>query len=117
MDVVLRSCVIYVFLMLIFRLAGKRSLAQVTTFDFVLLLIISEATQQAMLGNDYSMSNAFLVILTLVGLDIVLSFWKQQSPTVDRLLDGNPLIIVAVCAVVVPVAVSFLSGLRGDRRG
>jgi uncharacterized membrane protein YcaP (DUF421 family) len=94
MDAVLRSFAIYVFLLLIFRLAGKRSLAQVTTFDFVLLLIISEATQQAMLGNDYSMSNAFLVILTLVGLDIALSFWKQRSPTVDRLLDGNPLIIV-----------------------
>jgi uncharacterized membrane protein YcaP (DUF421 family) len=94
MDTVVRSLAIYVFLLLVFRLAGKHSLGQVTTFDFVLLLIISEATQQAMLGNDYSVSNACLVILTLVGIDIALSLWKQRSPALDRLLDGNPLIIV-----------------------
>jgi uncharacterized membrane protein YcaP (DUF421 family) len=94
MSVVLRSCAIYVFLIVIFRIAGKRSLAHVTTFDFVLLLIIGEATQQALLGEDFSLSNAFLVIITLVGLDVGLSLWKQRSPKMDRLLDDMPLVIV-----------------------
>jgi uncharacterized membrane protein YcaP (DUF421 family) len=94
MSIVLRSCAIYVFLIVIFRIAGKRSLAHVTTFDFVLLLIIGEATQQALLGEDFSLSNAFLVIITLVGLDIGLSLWKQRSAKVDRLLDDMPLVIV-----------------------
>lgn len=53
MDAVLRALVMYAFLMLIFRVSGKRSLAQATTFDFVLLLIIGEATQQALLGNNF----------------------------------------------------------------
>jgi uncharacterized membrane protein YcaP (DUF421 family) len=94
MGIVLHSCAIYIFLIIIFRIAGKRSLAQVTTFDFVLLLIIGEATQQALLGDDFSLSNAFLVIITLVGLDIGLSLWKQHFPKVEKLLDDMPLVIV-----------------------
>ena len=94
MDAILRGVSIYVFLLVLFRIAGKRSLAQVTTFDFVLLLIVSEATQQAMLGNDYSMTNAFLLITTLVGMDVALTLWKRRSPRLDRLLEGTPLILV-----------------------
>lgn len=94
MDAVLRASAIYFFLLLIFRLSGKRSIAQITTFDFVLLLIISEATQQALLGQDFSLTNAFLVILTLVGINIGLSLLKQRSPRIEKILEDEPLIIV-----------------------
>lgn len=94
MDAILRSVAIYIFLLLLFRIAGKRALAQVTTFDFVLLLIIGEATQQALLGDDFSVTNAFLVIVTLIGVDIGLSLWKQRAPQLDKLLEGTPLILV-----------------------
>ncbi|MDF5717864.1 MAG: DUF421 domain-containing protein [Rhizonema sp. NSF051] len=77
-----------------FALRGSDQRAQITTFDFILLLIVSEATQNAMIGNDYSLTNGFLVILTLVGIDILLSLWKQQSPEIGKLIDGVPLIIV-----------------------
>jgi uncharacterized membrane protein YcaP (DUF421 family) len=80
--------------LIIFRVSGKRSMAQITTFDFVLLLIISEATQQALLGDDFSLINAFVVIITLIGLDIALSLLKQRSPTFELLIDDTPLIIV-----------------------
>jgi uncharacterized membrane protein YcaP (DUF421 family) len=85
----------YVFLLLIFRIAGKRSFAEITTFDFLLLLIISETTQQAMVRDDHSMTNAFLLIITLVGIDIGLSLAKQRSPVVEKWLDGLPVVIVA----------------------
>jgi uncharacterized membrane protein YcaP (DUF421 family) len=94
MDSVLRSALVYFFLLIIFRISGKRSLSQITTFDFVLLLIISESTQQAMVGDDFSLTNAALVILTLVGLDIGLSLLKQRSPRIDKLMDSVPLILV-----------------------
>lgn len=94
MDAVLRSVVLYVVLMVLFRLGGKRSLAQITTFDFVLMLIVGEATQQALLGQDYSLTNAFLVILTLVAIDTMMSWWKQRSPNLEKWVDGVPLIIV-----------------------
>lgn len=79
MESVLRAAAMYVGLLIIMRIAGKRSLAQITTFDFVLLLIISEATQNAMLGQDFSLTNAFIVIITLVTLDIGLSLLKRRS--------------------------------------
>jgi uncharacterized membrane protein YcaP (DUF421 family) len=94
MDSVLRTAAIYVILLIIFRISGKRSLAQITTFDFVLLLIIGEATQQALLGNDFSLINAFIVILTLVGLDIGLSLLMGRSQTLERWIDDVPLVIV-----------------------
>ena len=94
MDAILRSATIYLALVFLFRLAGKRTLARVTTFDFVLLLIISEATQQALVGSDLSVTNALLVILTLIGLDQLLSAWKQRSPRIAKLIEGTPLVLV-----------------------
>lgn len=94
MDAVLRALVMYLFLLIIFRITGKRTLGQSTTFDFVLLLIIGEATQQALLGNDFSLTNAVIVITTLVLIDVGIAFWKQRSQTMDKLLDGMPLVIV-----------------------
>ena len=94
MDSVIRAAAVYGFLLLLFRVAGKRSLAEMTAFDFILLLIISEATQQAMIDSDNSMVNAFLVILTLTGLNIGLSLLKRQSQTLDQLLEGSPVILV-----------------------
>jgi uncharacterized membrane protein YcaP (DUF421 family) len=94
METVLRGAAIYLVLLIVFRIAGKRALSQVTTFDFVLLLIIGEATQQALLGDDYSLSNAILIIITLVGIDIGLALVKERSPRLEQLVDGVPLIIV-----------------------
>lgn len=94
MDSVFRAVAIYAFLLVLFRLAGKRSLAQITTFDFVLLLVIGEATQQALLGNDFSLINAFVVVLTLLGLDVGLSLLKQRSTVLDKLVDDVAVVIV-----------------------
>lgn len=95
MESVFRGTALYLVLLLIFRLAGKRTLSQATTFDFVLLLIIGEASQQALLGNDFSLVNAFLVVITLIGLDIGLAVLKERSLTIERLIEGVPIVIVA----------------------
>ncbi|MGF6221897.1 DUF421 domain-containing protein [Pseudomonas frederiksbergensis] len=94
MDSVLRAAVMYLALMVLFKIAGRRSLAELTTFDFVLLMIIGEATQQALLGNDFSLTNSMLVIVTLIAIDVGLSLLKQRSQWVQRLIDGGPTIIV-----------------------
>lgn len=94
MDSVLRAAAMYVALMVLFRVAGRRSLADLTTFDFVLLLIIGEATQQALLGDDFSFTNAVLVICTLIVLDVGLSLAKINSLRVARLLDGHATVVV-----------------------
>ncbi len=94
MDSVLRATAVYLILLVIMRIAGKRTLAQVTAFDFILLLIIGEATQQALLAEDFSIINAAIVIGTLVLLDIGLSLLKQSSRTLDRIIDDTPVVIV-----------------------
>ena len=94
MDAVLRATAMYLLLLTVFRVSGRRMLAELTTFDFVLLLIIGEATQQALLGEDFSFINAMLVIVTLVTLEIVLSLLKGWAPFLGKLLDGTPMIVV-----------------------
>jgi uncharacterized membrane protein YcaP (DUF421 family) len=94
MESVLRAVVVYAFLTLLFRIAGKRALNEMSNFEFVLLLIVGEATQQAVLGKDYSVTNAFLVVLTLVGINIGLSLLKLRSERLKRIFDGMPLVIV-----------------------
>jgi uncharacterized membrane protein YcaP (DUF421 family) len=91
---VIRGIVIYLFLLLVFRASGKRSLSQTTTFEFVLLLVIGEATQQALLGEDFSITNACLLIATLVGINQLLSRLKDKSRTFEDIMEGVPLIIV-----------------------
>ncbi len=94
MDAVLRAAAMYFFLLFVLRITGKRSIGQITTFDFVLLLIIGEASQQAMMGEDNSFTNAFLVILTLVGVEQLLSWGKQRFLLIDRVTQSVPLILV-----------------------
>jgi uncharacterized membrane protein YcaP (DUF421 family) len=94
-DSVIRAAAMYFVLMLVFRIAGRRTLSEMTSFDFVLLLIVSEATQQALIDEDNSFTGAALVILTLVGIDIALSLLKRQMPRLERWIDGTPTLLVA----------------------
>ena len=94
MDTVLRAAAVYTFLLILFRVTGKRSLAQITSFDLVLLLIISEATQQAMLGEDFSFTAMALVVITLAALDIGLDQLTRVLPGVGKIIDGVPLVLV-----------------------
>lgn len=94
MESVIRGAAVYLFLVIIMRLSGRRSLSEATPFDFILLLIIAETTQQALLGNDFSLTNAAVLIITLIVIDIGLSYVKEWSPTMARLLEGLPTVLV-----------------------
>ncbi len=94
MESVIRGLIVYGFLLIVFRLSGKRTLSEATAFDLVLLLIISETTQEAMVDSDHSLTNSALLILTLVGADIGLSLIKRRFPSLDQVLDGTALILV-----------------------
>lgn len=94
MDSVLRAAVTYGLLLLVFRISGKRSLSQITTFDFILLLIISESIQGSLIEDDNSMTNGLLIVVTLMLMDIGLSYLKQRFRLLDRWLDDMPLVLV-----------------------
>lgn len=94
MDNVLRVIGMYILLMIVLKIAGRRTLLEMTSFDFILLLIISEATQQALLGNDFSFTGAAITIITLITMDIVFGKIKERFPKIEQFIDGSPLILV-----------------------
>lgn len=94
MDSVLRSVAVYLFVLVVFRISGKRSLSQITTFDFILLLIIGEATQQALLGNDSSFINACVVIGTLMSLEVTFSWLEGRWPSLGRVIGSLPVVVL-----------------------
>jgi uncharacterized membrane protein YcaP (DUF421 family) len=94
METVLRAAGVYLVLLLIFRVIGKRALGEITTFDFVLLLIISESTENSMVVEDASFTTFFTITLTLVVMNLGLAKLKQRSKKLDTLMEGEPLIIV-----------------------
>jgi uncharacterized membrane protein YcaP (DUF421 family) len=95
MDSVVRAALTYATIWLIFRISGKRTLSQITTFDFVLLLIISETTQSALAADDKSMTNSLLLFLTFFVIDIGLSLFKNKFRQAESVVDGEPLMILA----------------------
>jgi uncharacterized membrane protein YcaP (DUF421 family) len=94
MNPVFRGITVYLFLLLVFRIMGKRALRETTTFDLVLLLIISEVTQQALVGDDYSITTSIVLICTLMGADLVFTLLKSGSPLFGKITEGVPLLIV-----------------------
>jgi uncharacterized membrane protein YcaP (DUF421 family) len=94
MDTILRAAAVYIVVLVLLRLAGRRTVAEMTPFDLVLLLIIGDAKQQALLGDDFSLTTALLVVATLIVLDVALSLLKERYGPLAKLIDGVPMIIV-----------------------
>lgn len=94
MDSVLKAVVVFFVLWAIIRVSGRRTLGEMTAFDFVLFLIIGGSTQRAITGEDYSLTNALVLVATFVVLDIALSIVDLKSPFMRRVLNATPTILV-----------------------
>lgn len=103
MDAVLRAVAIYFALLLLFRMTGKRSLSQVTTFDFVILLLVGEATQQALLGEDFSVTHAVIVITTLLVIERSFDYLSHRFDWFQRAAESVPVILVDNGSTVLPM--------------
>lgn len=94
MEIFLRALAVYLFLLVIFRLTGKRTLSEISTFDFILLLILSEAIQNALVDDDKSVLGGMAVILTFVLLDLGLSIIKRRFGIIEKITEGVPVVLV-----------------------
>jgi uncharacterized membrane protein YcaP (DUF421 family) len=94
MSSIIRGLAVYVILLIIFRISGRRTLSNMTSFDLVLLLIVSEAIQQALIDDDNSAINGLLIVMTLVITDIGFALLKRRSARIQKLVDGVPTIVV-----------------------
>ena len=94
MESVIKSVIVYLALWLVIRLSGRRTLGQLTVFDFILFLIIGGLAARALTAQDYSLTHAFLIIATFVIMDIMLSFLERDVPSIGRILKGVPTVVV-----------------------
>jgi uncharacterized membrane protein YcaP (DUF421 family) len=94
MTSVFRAAAIYIVLLVVFRLSGRRTVAQMTSFDLILALIVSEGVSQGLTGQDHSVTNALLIAVTLISIDIALAWLKARFAKLDDWLEGRPLIVV-----------------------
>lgn len=94
MDAVIRPVLLYVFVLAVFAVAGKRTLAEMNAFDLVMLLVVGEAAQNALVGQNQSMTFALLVILTLAACSTFMAWLKARRPKLEQALQGGPVILV-----------------------
>jgi uncharacterized membrane protein YcaP (DUF421 family) len=87
---IVRAGVGYLFLLIAFRLTGKRQVGQLTPFDLVVLLIISNVLQNAMIGPDNSVTGGLVGALTIFLLNAALARLTHASRRIERLIDGKP---------------------------
>lgn len=93
-ELLLRGSLVYLALFLIFRLSGKRQVGQLTPFDLVLLLIISNAVQNAMVGPDTSLVGGLIVAVVLILWNRLLGYLSTRSHRLERLIEGRPEVVV-----------------------
>jgi len=93
-EKVLRSVVIYVFFVLVFRLMGKRQVGQLTPFDLIVLLIISNVVQNAVIGNDNSLGGGLLGALTIFALNYTFVEVTYRSKRLRHFLEPYPTILI-----------------------
>jgi len=93
--ILVRTAAVYVAILLGFRMTGKRQIGQMAPFDLVLILLISNAVQNAMVGPDTSLVGGLLAAAVLLFLNLVVSRVNASVPFFQRLAEGSPVVLIS----------------------
>jgi uncharacterized membrane protein YcaP (DUF421 family) len=93
-ELIIRGVVVYIFLIVMLRVTGKRQVGQLAPFDLVLLLVLSNAVQNSMNGGDNSLVGGMLSAATLVMLNYAVGCLTQRSRVLEALIEGRPQVLV-----------------------
>jgi len=94
MDLVLRAIALYVFILIIMRMVGRRELSSLTPVDLVLLVVLGDSIQQGLTQDDYSVTGAVIVISTIAVLQVLTSYITYLSRRAKSVIDGNPIVLI-----------------------
>jgi uncharacterized membrane protein YcaP (DUF421 family) len=94
MDIVLRSIVLYAFVVFVMRVIGRRELSSMTPFDLVLLIVLGDAIQQGLTQDDYSVTGAILAVATIATLQVCTSYLSYRSKRARTVLEGEPIVLI-----------------------
>ena len=92
-EYLLRSVVVYVVLLGMIRLSGKRTMGQFTPFDVLLIVLLGNAVQNALLGTDTSLLGGLLLAAVLISLNWTTGYLASRSRRIERLIEGVPVIL------------------------
>src|SRR5579863_4347851 len=101
-EKILRSLICYLFLLVMFRLLGKREVGQMTPFDLIVLLVLSNVLQNAMIGPDNSVTGGLIGATTILAVNWVVSRVAFSSPRLERTIEGVPTVLVHDGKIVEP---------------
>jgi uncharacterized membrane protein YcaP (DUF421 family) len=90
----IRTVAVYAGILMLLRLAGKRDLAQLNSFDFVVLLLLSNVVQNAIIGPDNSLLGGLLGAVVLIGINAVVVRFTRRSDVLTHLLEGSATTLV-----------------------
>ena len=93
-ELILRSVVVYLFLIVILRVTGKRQVGQLAPFDLVLLLVLSNAVQNSMNGGDNSLVGGIIAATTLIAVNYVVAVLTYRNKRIEALVEGRPQILI-----------------------
>jgi len=93
-ELVVRGMIVYVVLILLLRMTGKRQVGQLAPFDLVLLLVLSNAVQNSMNGGDNSLVGGLVSAATLVALNYGVGYLTFRNRTLERLIEGQPEVLI-----------------------
>lgn len=93
-ELVMRAASVFILLFLMFKIWGKKHLGQMAAFDFVLLLIMSEAVQNSLVDGDKSIPGGLIVIATFMVLNSLMNIISFHSRKAERFLEGSPKVII-----------------------
>jgi uncharacterized membrane protein YcaP (DUF421 family) len=93
-EKVLRPLIVYIFLVLLLRVFGKRELAQLNPFDLVVLLSLSNTVQNAIIGDDNSVSGGIIGAFTLLFVNYVVVRYLFRHRRLDQIVEGKPAVLV-----------------------
>jgi uncharacterized membrane protein YcaP (DUF421 family) len=94
MDIVVRAIFLYIFVVFVMRVIGRRELSSMTPFDLILLIVLGDALQQGLTQDDYSVTGAVLAVATIATLQVFTSYLSFRSRRARKLLEGQPLVVV-----------------------
>ena len=93
-EIILRGVIVYVFLLCLLRLTGKRQVGQLSPFDLVLLLVLSNAVQNSMNAGDNALGGGLITATTLVILNYLIGRATYRSKRLEQLIEGRPQVLI-----------------------
>jgi uncharacterized membrane protein YcaP (DUF421 family) len=94
MDLVVRTVVVFVLIVVITRAIGRRELGSLAPFDLILLVVVGDLVQQGVTQSDYSLTGTIIVLATLALLVVASSYLSFRFPPARRILEGEPIVLV-----------------------